>query len=487
MLGERMISQGDKNQDQKLSRDEFIGLADLWFDKLDTEKTGKLDQEKFAAGFGNILGPPPEGAPGGGRGPGRFVAQGLFNAIDTAKSGTITRDQFHGAFEKWFAAWDTEKSGLLDAAKLREGLNAALPRPQFGGPGGPGGRRGGRGGMGGSKPTEVMQFTLLCLDRQTGKVLWQQVAREEVPHEGIREGEGSFAAPSGVTDGKHVFAYFGSRGLYCYDMKGKQEWSKDLGKLRIAMGFGEGSSPVLYKDTLIVNWDNEDGSYIIALDKNTGNTLWKQSRDEGTSWATPIVAELDGKPQVVTSATRKIRSYDLATGKQLWECTGLTRNVIPSPVAGSDGMVYCISGFMGSALLAIKLGHEGDLTGTDAIAWTYKKSTPYVPSPLLYDGKLYFFAVNNGILSCLDAKSGQVVFDAERIGALNGVYASPVGAGGKVYLAGRNGATVVLKQSEKFEVLATNTLEDKFDASPVAVGKELLLRGHDYLYSIAEK
>jgi len=143
---------------------------------------------------------------------------------------------------------------------------------------------------------------------------------------------------------------------------------------------------------------------------------------------------------------------------------------------------------MGSALLAIRLGHEGDLTGTDAIAWTYKKSTPYVPSPLLYRGKLYFFSVNNGILSCLEAKSGQVVFDAERIEALKGgVYASPVGAGGRVYLAGRSGATVVLKQSDKLEVLATNLLEDKFDASPVAVGNELLLRGHDYLYSIAEK
>jgi outer membrane protein assembly factor BamB len=189
----------------------------------------------------------------------------------------------------------------------------------------------------------------------------------------------------------------------------------------------------------------------------------------------------------VTSATRKIRCYDLASGKLLWECGGLTRNVIPSPVTDNSGVVYCMSGFMGAAVLAIKLGHEGDVAGTDAIAWTYKKSTPYVPSPLLYGGKLYFYANNNAVLSCLDSKTGQPLFDAERIEGLQSVYASPVGADGKLYLASRNGNTVVLKQSDKVEVLATNKLEDKFDASPVAVGKELFLRGRENLYCIAEK
>ncbi|HWX23169.1 MAG TPA: PQQ-binding-like beta-propeller repeat protein [Candidatus Binatia bacterium] len=360
--------------------------------------------------------------------------------------------------------------------------------PGGGGPGGPGRGPGGRGGGfgGGPKPTEVLQFAILCLERQTGKVLWQQVAREEVPHEGVRQGEGTFASASGVTDGQHVWAYFGSRGLYCYDLKGTLVWNRDLGKMRVAMGFGEGSSPTLYEDTLIVNWDNEDGSFITALDKNTGKTLWKESRDEGTSWSTPLVVEKDGKTEVVVTATRKIRSYDPASGKLNWECSGLTRNVIPSPVADSE-MVYCISGFQGNALLAIHLGGKGDLTGTDAVAWTHKKSTPYVPSPLLYNGKLYFYANNNGVLSCLDAKTGQALFDAERIEGLQGVYASPIGAAGKVYLAGRNGATVVLKQADKLELLATNRLEDKFDASPVAVGKDLLLRGREYLYCIAEK
>ena len=317
-------------------------------------------------------------------------------------------------------------------------------------------------------------------------MLWQQVAREEVPHEGFRQGEGSFASSSGLTDGKHLYAYFGSRGLYCYDFNGKQIWSQDLGKMRMAMGFGEGSSPALYQDTLIVNRDNEDNSFIIALDKNTGKTLWKKPRAERTSWSTPLIIERDGKAQAVVTATGKIRSYDVASGEVLWECGGLTRNVIPCPVA-DDSMVYCMSGFQGNALLAIRLGRTGDLTGSDAIAWTHNKSTPYVPSPLLYNGKLYFFANNNGVLTCLDAKSGDSLFEAQKLEDLSGVYASPLGAAGRVYLVGRNGVTVVLKQSDKLEVLATNRLDEKFDASPAAAGKDLFLRGHEYLYCITEK
>lgn len=347
-------------------------------------------------------------------------------------------------------------------------------------------RRGGGMGMGGPTPDETYQFTLICLDRQTGKTLWQKVAREEVPHEGYRPGEGSFASSSPITDGQHVYGCFGSRGLRCYDMDGNLKWEKDLGKLHIKMGFGEGSTPVLYGDTLVVNWDNESGSFIVALDKNDGHELWRQDRDEKTSWATPLVVEYEGKPQVITDASSKIRSYDLATGKLLWECGGLTANVIPSPVAG-DGMVYSMSGFRGNALLAIRLGRTGDLTGSDAIAWSHDKSTPYVPSPLLYGNKLYFFANNSGMISCLDSKTGNTLMDAERVEDIKNVYASPAGADGRVYLVGRNGVTLVLKDSGKLEVLATNKLDESFDASPAIAGKELFLRGHQYLYCIAEK
>jgi outer membrane protein assembly factor BamB len=386
-------------------------------------------------------------------------------------------------------------TGKKVAAKLAEAAEEPPPpRPELGGepprdgpgrPGGPGGKKG-RGGFGGGpKPTEFYQFAVLCLDRQTGKVLWQQVAREEVPHEGYRQGEGSFASSSGLTDGQHLYAYFGSHGIYCYDLDGKLLWNQDLGKMRMAMGFGEGSSPALCHDTLIVNRDNEDGSCIIALDKNTGKTLWKKPREEHTSWSTPLIIERDGKAQAVVTATGKIRSYDPASGEVLWECGGLTRNVIPCPVADAS-TVYCMSGFQGNALLAIRLGRTGDLTGGDAIAWTHNKSTPYVPSPLLYDGRLYFFAGNNGVLSCLDTKSGSAFIDAQKLADLAGVYASPLGAAGRVYFVGRNGATVVLKQSDRLDVLATNRLEEKFDASLAAAGKDLFLRGHENVYCLSE-
>jgi outer membrane protein assembly factor BamB len=256
--------------------------------------------------------------------------------------------------------------------------------------------------------------------------------------------------------------------------------------MRIKNGFGEGRSPALFKDTLVVNWDHEDGSFITALDKKTGKALWKEKREEATTWSTPLIVEHGGTAQVITSGSRKIRSYDLATGKLLWECKGLTANVIPSPVADGE-KVYCMSGFGGSALDAIRLDAMGDITGTDAIVWTHNQGTPYVPSPLLYNGKLYFFRVNNPRLTCLDAATGKAFFDAEQVEGLGGmVYSSPMGAAGKIYLTDRNGTTVIVKEADQLQVLATNKLDDHIDASPLAVGKELFLRGRRYLYCVCE-
>ncbi len=338
--------------------------------------------------------------------------------------------------------------------------------------------------MGGGRPTHVHKFNILALDRGSGKVVWEHTAREELPHEGAHT-RGSLASNSPVTDGEHLFAYFGSRGLYCLDMQGKQKWAKDFGDMRTRLSFGEGSSPVLYDDTIVVNWDHEDESFIVALDKNTGKQLWKVNRDESTSWATPIVVEHNGKPQVITSASKRVRGYDLATGNCLWECGGLTMNVIPSPV-WADGVVYAMSGFRGKSLLAIRLGDaKGDITGSKAIVWKHNQGTPYVPSPLLYGDTLYFLDTNNAILSCLDAGGGKEHYSRQRLEGLKGVFASPVGAHDRVYVAGQNGATLVIKRSPKFQVLATNMLDDSFDASPAIVGREMYLRGHKYLYCIA--
>ncbi len=346
-----------------------------------------------------------------------------------------------------------------------------------------GGRRGPSFG-GGPAPTQAFDFTIFSYDRGTGKIRWRQVCREAVPHEGKRD-DNTFASGSPVTDGSHVYAFFGSRGLYCFDMEGNLKWQKDFGKMRTRNSFGEGASPALGEKAIVVVWDEEGDSWIAAFDKRNGNELWKQARDEQTGWSTPLLVDHNGATQVVVNATGAVRGYDLATGKPLWECRGQTANAIPSPVAG-DGVVYVTSGFRGNALYAIKLGRTGNLSGTDAILWKYNRGTPYVPSPLLYENKIYCCQLNNPVLSCFDAKTGKPLFLQERLPSLNGVYASPVAAGGRIYLPGRQGKTAVLDNANELKVLATNSLDDKFDASPAAVDDELFLRGHDYLYCIAK-
>ena len=358
-------------------------------------------------------------------------------------------------------------------------------RRREGGPGGPpGGPPGGGGGRGrGAAPDETYQFQLHCLDRATGKTLWQQTAIEQLPHEGHHQDHG-YASHSPVTDGTHVYAYFGSRGLHCYTLDGKLVWSKSLGRMQTRNGFGEGSSPLLTGDAIVINWDHEGADFIVCLDKKTGAERWRKERDEPTSWATPLAVEHDGKTQIVVSATNRIRSYDLATGDQIWECGGMTTNAIPTPLTG-HGMLYAVSGFRGNAVLAIRLGRTGDLTDTDAIAWKYETKAPYVPSALLEGDRLWFFSQNTGIISCLDAKTGKVLVDAARVEGLGGVYASPVTADGKIYLTGRNGEGIVLRAGPKLEILASNKLDEKFEASPALSGTEMLLRGHEFLYCLA--
>lgn len=348
------------------------------------------------------------------------------------------------------------------------------------------GRRG-RGGFGGggARPTNIYKYDVLALNRSDGSVAWRTTVIKQLPHEGGHR-TASMASGSPVTDGEHLLAYFGSRGLFCLDMEGKVLWSKDFGDMRTRMGFGEGSSPALHGDTVVVTWDHEGDSFIIALDKQTGEQRWKVARDEHTSWATPLIVEHDGKAQVIASASNRIRSYDLASGKLIWECGGMTANVIPTPVPGTD-LIYAISGFRGNMLQAIRFGEaKGDITDSQAVAWTYDgRGTPYVPSPLLLDDALYFLDNNRAILSSFDARTGKANYSQQRLEGVQGVYASPVGAGGRVYIAGRNGVTAVIAHGPEFKLLATNTLDDTFDASPAIAGKELYLRGHEYLYCIA--
>ncbi len=337
-----------------------------------------------------------------------------------------------------------------------------------------------------ARTSNVHKFAIFSINRSDGQIVWQHAAREELPHEGTHA-TGTWASNSPVTDGEHVYAYFGSRGLYCSDMQGNLRWEKDFGDMSIMARLGEGSSPVLYKDKIVVKWDHQGQSFITALDKQTGKEFWKVARDEGTSWATPLIVESNGQPQVITSATRRIRSYDLATGQLLWESSGMTANVIPSPVAAND-IVYVMSGYRGNALQAIRLSAAKDnIAGSKALVWTLDRDTPYTPSPLLYDDRLYFLKRNDGILACFNANTGDEHFSRQRLEGIKGVYASPVGAGGRIYIASRNGTTLVIKHDTQYEVLAVNTLDDGFSASPAVVDNELYLRGEKNLYCIAEK
>ena len=338
----------------------------------------------------------------------------------------------------------------------------------------------------GGKPG-VHRYTVMALDRKTGSVVWQHVAREEPPHEGTHQQFGTYASSSAVTDGQHVIASFESRGLYAYDMSGKLVWQKDLGDKTMRSQFGEGTTPALHGNTVVVVWDHQGESFIVALDKRTGEEKWRIARDEIDSWATPLVVEHGGRAQVVTSGMKQVRSYDLENGTLLWYGDGLTMNPIPSPVA-ADGLVILTSGFRGNDLQAIRLTDAKDnVTGSPALVWTLDRDTPYVPSPLLYDGILYLLKSNNGILSAFDAATGKPHYQLQRIDAVPNVFASPVGAAGRVYIAGQEGTTVVIKHGATFEVLATNKLTEGFNASPALVDNELYLRGAKHLYCIAEK
>lgn len=331
-------------------------------------------------------------------------------------------------------------------------------------------------------PATYHQFHIYCFDRNTGKQLWTHMAAEKVPHEGHHETH-SYAAGSPTTDGKRVYVSFGSFGIYCYDLDGKPLWSRDLGRLISRLGWGEAVTPVIHGDSLLINWDQEANSKLISLDPATGKTKWEAPRDEKTSWNTPLVVEHKGTTQVILNGTTRVRSYDLENGKPLWTAPGTTVNAIPSPVA-ADGVVYVMGGYRGAAGVAVSLDTRGEATESNGIVWKIAKGTPYVPSPLLSNGRLYFTAGNTNLLTVLDAKTGKSAIDQDRLPTVKSFYGSPVAAAGRIYFTAQDGTTLVYKEGDKLELLSTNKLNDLIDASPAPVGKQLFLRSHGRLYCI---
>ena len=333
-------------------------------------------------------------------------------------------------------------------------------------------------------PNTEHQFLTICLDRQTGQELWREIAVQKVPHEG-HHGDNDFASASPVVHDNKVFVWFGSAGLFCYDLDGLLLWKRDLGEVKMGAALGEGCSPVVHNGRVIVVRDHQGQSSIEALDSSTGKTYWKKHRDEGNAWATPVIAEYGGRVQVITCASNLVRSYNLEDGTLIWQCGGLTGNATPCPILDGSHVIV-MSGYQGHSVMRIPITEEGDLTGADKVVWKHQRGTPYVPSPVLFDGMLFYNQSNQGIWTVLDATSGKIVMDRTRLPGISNMYSSPVAANGRIYVTGRNGLTLVLKPGTNLSIESSNRLDERFDASPSIAGDELYLRGEKFLYCIAK-
>ena len=346
---------------------------------------------------------------------------------------------------------------------------------------------GGRGPGGGTAAGQEHRFEVLAVDRASGKIVWQQTATTAVPHEGYHRTYGSFASNAPATDGQRLYAFFGSRGLFVYDLDGKLLWKKDLGiKAAMHLAFGEGTGVVVDGGRVYLQYDHNQEGAVIALDAATGNEVWRVPRNHRSSWSTPLVVQHGGAKQLVVSAETKVMALDVNTGKVVWEVAGLGMNPIPQPVQHGD-MVLLMSGYRNPKLMAVKLGRTGDLTGTDAVVWETVRGTSYTGTPALHDGRLYVVA-DNGQMSVFNATTGQPAYLQTRLPKPYNIKASPLVVGDRVYVATEEGDVVVVKAGDTHEILATNTLTDQsFIASPIAVRSDLYLRSRTHLFRISEK
>jgi outer membrane protein assembly factor BamB len=329
---------------------------------------------------------------------------------------------------------------------------------------------------------------ILCLDRETGRILWEKVAYDGTVFDD-RHRKNTFASATPVTDGKYVWTFFDAEGVFCYDFDGKLVWKTSLGKFA-KMGMGNGMSPVLYQNLLILQCDQEDGgpgSFVVALDKLSGKEVWRVPRTQRKTWATPVLVRTPKRVELIASGAESTVAYDPATGKELWHAEGVSSHAIPSAVAG-HGMVFVSGGSSGQPKLAIaiRLGGSGDLKGTSYVVWKYNKGTAYVPSPILYGYYLYLMT-DSGILTCLDAKTGEVKYEGGRVPVPATFTSSPVAFDDKILITSEDGDTFIIKAGPKYEVIRTNSLGEPVFASIAICGGRLFIRGAKHLYCIGTK
>jgi len=351
--------------------------------------------------------------------------------------------------------------------------------------------------MGGDrhKPDESeYAYRVICLDTDEGNVLWSKAVEKQSPKT-RRHTKNTYASETPVTDGKNVFASFGSVGLYCVDFEGNVVWQRDLGLMRRKTGWGTGASPILFSNTVIVNCDSDDDSYIAAFDKATGEAVWRTERNEGSSWGTPFLFEAGSRTIVVTNATRHMRGYDAATGKLLWECAGGSMVSVPSPVS-TQGLVFLSSGhsigfLRPQPIIAVRPEASGDITPprgrsqSDGVAWSHHSGGSYVPSPIAV-GEYLYVPQDRGTLTCYEARTGKTVYEKQKLGDRNTITASPVAGDGNIYVQTEDGECYVVKPGPAFEILAVNKLDEVFCASPAVSAGKIYLRGRKHLYCIGK-
>jgi outer membrane protein assembly factor BamB len=339
------------------------------------------------------------------------------------------------------------------------------------------------------------QWKVLALDKKTGKVVWEQLAYQGVPKT-KRHPKSSQASPSPVTDGRVVVAWFGSEGLVAYSTDGKLLWKKDLGLQNAGWFFdpdsewGAASSPVIYKNTVIVQCDRQKNSFIAAFDLKDGKELWRTARAEIPAWGSPTLVQGTGAAEVVTNATKAIRGYDAATGKELWTLSPNSEVTCTTPVSG-HGLIFVTAGYPPvQPIYAIKIGSKGDLTlkdgkeSSEAIAWSKKNGGVYLPSPILYGDHLYLVN-NNGVMSAYEAATGNRIYQ-QRVGTGGSFVASPVAAAGKLYISSEDGDIYVVKAGPQFELLSKNTIGEPILATPALSGDLLIVRTVRHLYAVAQ-
>ncbi|MCP4710616.1 MAG: PQQ-like beta-propeller repeat protein [Planctomycetes bacterium] len=346
----------------------------------------------------------------------------------------------------------------------------------------------------GRAPKDVHHWMVFCLDWESGRVVWQKEVHKGLPEYPVHV-KNTYASETPVTDGERVYAYFGNLGLFCFDMAGQELWSKKWGSFSTRYNWGPASSPVLHGERIYIVNDNEKNSFMVALDIKTGEEVWKAERDEKSNWATPFVWENEKRTEIVTAGTKMIRSYDLA-GKVLWELGPMSSIAVPTSFAG-HGLCYISSGYVGDRrnrpIYAVRPGAsgditlEGDQTSSEFLAWSHKQGGPYNPSPIVY-GDYFYVLYDRGIVSCYDAKTGEVVYEGQRIDAEARAFTvSPWASDGKIFCLDENGITYVIAAGREFKVLGKNSLGEMCGASPATVRGNLIIRTQTKLYRIQEK